>query len=406
MRLPILRSLLICALLTLVLPSWATSLVFRFKIVDDSNAVVPGSTIALNTVKSFAPGSLGTTVAFTTTSAGTVPYTTSGVAPVWNLTVNNINLSVLDLGNGDYGVAYDPEGANGEILLNFTITKPSGWSGTVTGANASISLVLTKDSSRILNADVASSTLATAAAQGTAATNLTAIKAKTDLIATNAADSANAATAQTGVTTLLTRLGSPVGASISADIQTRMATFGLPANFAALVISGGGTVNAATQNFPSTVTLSANDEQALTSLRGSYTVAGGSIFSSTALANTPTSGGSFPTNFSLLSIDGSGKVALQAAEHTAIQNEAGAGVLAATVDGGFTLKQCQALSIAVLSGNFTLTRNTGAKTITVVYFRPTSPGSTTTALATLITTYSDTALTIPTSRTVTFSNLP
>jgi hypothetical protein len=66
----------------------------------------------------------------------------------------------------------------------------------------------------------------------------------------------------------------------------------------------------------------------------------------------------------------------------------------------------QALSTAVLSGNFTVTRNSGAKTITVVYYRPADPGNTTLAFATLVTNYSDTALTIPTTRTVTFTNKP
>ena len=81
-------------------------------------------------------------------------------------------------------------------------------------------------------------------------------------------------------------------------------------------------------------------------------------------------------------------------------------ILAAVVDGGFTMKQMQTLSVAVISGNYTETRNTVAKTITVVYYRPASPGNTTTILATLVTNYSDTALTIPTTRTVTFTNLP
>lgn len=76
-------------------------------------------------------------------------------------------------------------------------------------------------------------------------------------------------------------------------------------------------------------------------------------------------------------------------------------VLAATVDGTLTLKQIQALSVAVISGNFTVNRNVIAKTLTVVYNR--QNGS---PLATQITTYSDTGLTLATGRTTTFSNLP
>lgn len=110
-----------------------------------------------------------------------------------------------------------------------------------------------------------------------------------------------------------------------------------------------------------------------------------------------------PPNFSILSIEAiTGSVTTTAADRAAVASA----VLSAVVDGGFTLKQCQALSVAVLTGNYTITRNTGAKTITVVYYRPANPGNTTTVLATLVTNYSDTALTLPTTRTVTFSNLP
>lgn len=58
-------------------------------------------------------------------------------------------------------------------------------------------------------------------------TTLTAIKAKTDLIATNAADSPNAATAQAGTTTLLTRLPAAltfIGGNVAANTQATAAT--------------------------------------------------------------------------------------------------------------------------------------------------------------------------------------
>lgn len=51
-----------------------------------------------------------------------------------------------------------------------------------------------------------------------------------------------AASDTSGTTTLLTRLGTPAGVSISADIQTRMATFTLPANFSSFLITSGGLV--------------------------------------------------------------------------------------------------------------------------------------------------------------------
>ena len=138
------------ALMLCFTQAWASIIVYRFKGVDDTGALVSGAVVALNTVKSFNASTLGTTIAFTTTSAGTAPYTTTGVAPTWNLTANNVNLQVLDLGNGDYGVPYDPEGAYGEILINLTFSKGGS---TITNQNASISLALTKDSSRVLNAD-------------------------------------------------------------------------------------------------------------------------------------------------------------------------------------------------------------------------------------------------------------
>lgn len=130
MRSNLLRGLLIAALLTLLLPSWASTIVYRFRIVDDSNAPVAGATIVQNTTKSFAAATLGNAVA-------------------------GLTLTPTDLGNGDYGIAYDPEGSNGEVIVNYTVSKVGS---TITGSNASISVVLTKDSSRVLNADAAVST--------------------------------------------------------------------------------------------------------------------------------------------------------------------------------------------------------------------------------------------------------
>ena len=127
----ILRTLtLSVAALLLSVMSWASTIVYTFKVVDDSGVPVAGATLAQNTVKSLASGTLGNTV-------------------------NGLTLPPVDLGNGDYGLAYDAEGSNGEILVNFTASKVGS---TLSGQNASISLNLTKDSSRLLNADVATST--------------------------------------------------------------------------------------------------------------------------------------------------------------------------------------------------------------------------------------------------------
>jgi hypothetical protein len=150
-------------------------------------------------------------------------------------------------------------------------------------------------------------------------------------VATAAAQTTNG----TNISTLLTRLGTPVGASISADLQTRMATFGLP------------------------------------------------------------------SNFSLLSIDGSGKTALQAAEHTAIQTDAATGVLNSMIN-GHTFKDL----LTILGFN-------PAGTITSVTRSSSSPWTTTTvyadgsATATYVSTFTNNTFTVQIGRpTVTFTGLP
>ena len=79
-----------------------------------------------------------------------------------------------------------------------------------------------------------------------------------------------------------------------------------------------------------------------------------------------------------------------------------AALMATTVDATLTVKQALVLSEAIISGNFSVVRNTVSKTITVTYYRQDG----TTVLATLTTTYSDSALTLATGRTIAFGTLP
>lgn len=65
------------------------------------------------------------------------------------------------------------------------------------------------------------------------------ITAKTNLIATNAGDSANQTASQSAITTIQTRLGSPTGASIAADIASQP---GLLLGLTAASYNGAGTI--------------------------------------------------------------------------------------------------------------------------------------------------------------------
>jgi hypothetical protein len=200
---------------------------------------------------------------------------------------------------------------------------------------------------------------------------------------------------------------------------------------------GGGRTLTAFSFLPSTYTLSSNDEQALSSLRGSYVTPGGIVFSAAALANGPSGGGGdpwattlpgaypagsagyilgtnlnatissrmatfgLPTNFANMLIDGSGKVALQAAEHTAIQTDAATGILNSTIN-GHTFKDLLTILGFSSAGTITSITKSGASpwTITLVY----TDGA---ATATYVSTFSDNTFTVQTGRpTVTFTGLP
>lgn len=159
--------------------------------------------------------------------------------------------------------------------------------------------------------------------------------------------------------------GAFLNTQLDAAVSTRMATFGLPSNFSNLLISGGGAVTVGTNSDKSGYSLTQ----------------------------------AFPANFSGLSIDGSGKVALTAGEHTALQSEITTALLNATVNGR-TVKSIFAANGSSLLGTIqSYSRNTVAKTITIVYV---DGGMT----ITYVQSYSDTALTLPTGRTVSVTGGP
>jgi hypothetical protein len=104
----------------------------------------------------------------------------------------------------------------------------------------------------------------------------------------------------------------------------------------------------------------------------------------------------------LISTDASGRVTLTPAEHSQIQSDAATSILGAIVDGSLTVKQEMLLAQAVLTNNYAITRNPAGHTMTVTYYRQDG----TTVVASVVTNYTDSTLSQPTSRSVTLSNLP
>jgi len=219
--------------------------------------------------------------------------------------------------------------------------------------------------------------VATAAAQTSAATNLTGIKAKTDLLATNAADSPNEVTAQGNASTAATqasaantKLGTPV-ASIAADIAALpTASANATAIWAAAVRQLTGT-----QSFNLTGNITGSLSGSVNSVSSAVTV--GTNNDKTGYSLTQ----AFPPNFPLLDIEAiTGKVKITAGEHTAIQTDAATGIMASsfiTVPGTsttsgtqvvLTYKQWMALQDALAGGDTVSTSPVANSTFTVTYY--------------------------------------
>jgi hypothetical protein len=100
----------------LSLPSMASTTYYVATLYDDAGAPAPGATFTQTAVKTLAAGATVT-----------------------------VTLTPIDLGNGDYSVAYDPA-ANGEAVAKFTPTLAGH---TFTNGNALVKFVMTGDSSQV-----------------------------------------------------------------------------------------------------------------------------------------------------------------------------------------------------------------------------------------------------------------
>ena len=172
----------LACLLLLPLTVFAAPIAYPFRVTDNSGALVAGATVAIGAT------------ALTSGSATTVPAAagekllSTNAAPA-----ATVSVTLLDYGTGDYALVYDPT-VNGELYVPLTVSKAGS---TITGGAALIALVAAADSSTIVGVN------ATTTSTNTLATG---INTKTSLIATNAADSPNAAAAQGNASTLLLSL--------------------------------------------------------------------------------------------------------------------------------------------------------------------------------------------------------
>jgi hypothetical protein len=200
-------------------------------------------------------------------------------------------------------------------------------------------------------------------------------------VATAATQATNVSTLSSNQAAILGRLGTPTGASIDADILTRLAA---SAYTAPLV---GSTP-------PAWYTQTGDGYGLIVSLlNGGHTA-----FTAPALANAPTGGGGGGSVTVAGYATGQDPATLLASSFAAIP----AAILGATVDGTLTVKQILALQQAVNSGKYAVGNlNTTAHTKTFTYYR----ADNTTVLATSVVTY-DTSNANVVSRAVTFSNLP
>lgn len=206
---------------------------------------------------------------------------------------------------------------------------------------------------------------------------------------------------------VLKTASNPIAADISGLVTFNNSTIGsvtgnitvggfagglVPSNFASLAIDGTGRV---------TYNNSISDPFAV-AVPGTYAVGTFGYLVGNNL-NAPISSrlasNAVPANFSSLNINASNGGVL--VNGYATGQDPATLVLSGVIDGGITLKQAQELSLSVLNGKYSVSRNTTAKTLTTVYYR--QDGAT--VLATSVVTYSDAALTQIVNRTVTFTNL-
>jgi hypothetical protein len=113
-----------------------TAIAYPFRVADNSGNLVSGATITVGAV---------------TLAAGT-PASVPGAKGLASFASLNgstgISVTYYDSGNGDYVIVYDPE-SFGEAYIPIV---PSKAGSTITGANALIAVIATKDSSRVQTA--------------------------------------------------------------------------------------------------------------------------------------------------------------------------------------------------------------------------------------------------------------
>ena len=154
----------------------ASPVAYPFRVVDNSGTLVAGATVQIGAT------------ALTSGSATSVPAAAGEKVLSTNAApVSAVSITLLDYGTGDYALVYDPA-TSGELYLPLTVSKTSS---TITAGNALIALVASIDPSNISIGTTNTGTLITGQAT---------ISGKTNLIATNAADSPATVTAQAQAT--------------------------------------------------------------------------------------------------------------------------------------------------------------------------------------------------------------
>lgn len=203
--------------------------------------------------------------------------------------------------------------------------------------------------------------------------------------------------------TQLAKLGTPAGASVSADIAALKSDTGtilthvpnilpsFPSNFPLLAINGTGYVTATNGGGGGSSGLSSDDIAAIWAYPIPNTPAAGSVVEQVKNKLVP------------MAFDGANNlyVNVNAISNT-VKDAIAADVFAQVMDGSINFKQAQALQISINTGKYVASGvNTSTHTQTVTYYR--QDNTTTLAVATV--TYGSDNKTI-TGRTVTFSNLP
>ena len=154
----------------------AAPVAYPFRVVDNSGTLVAGATVQIGAT------------ALTSGSATSVPSAAGEKVLSTNAAPGStVSVTLLDYGTGDYAIVSDPA-TNGELYLPLTVSKTGS---TITAGNALIALVASIDPSNISIGTTNTGTLITGQAT---------ISGKTNLIATNAADSPAAVTAQAQAT--------------------------------------------------------------------------------------------------------------------------------------------------------------------------------------------------------------